>query len=243
MKKKRIKLGVNIDHVATLRNARGENDPSVIEMMHQAALGGADSITVHLREDRRHIKDEDVTSILKESKIPINLEMALNEEILEFAISHRPSFVCIVPEKREEITTEGGLNLKENIKKIEKFAPLLHEAGIEVFLFVDPDAEILRYISTEYIKGIEVHTGSYAHAFFHPLEKEKELNKLIKIHNAASKMGLEFHAGHGLNYYNIFEILTLENLSEVNIGHAIIAHSLKTGLRESVTKMKEILLV
>lgn len=243
MKKSRIKLGVNIDHVATLRNARGENDPSIIEMMHYVIEGGADSITIHLREDRRHIRDNDVLDILKESKVPVNLEMALNQEILEFAVKHKPAYVCIVPEKRQEITTEGGLDLKKNQKKIQEYASSLSEAGINVYLFTDPDKDGLQYIPLAHISGIEVHTGAYARSFSNPQKKNREIEKLREVHDFAGSMGLEFHAGHGLNFNNIEDILFLENLTEVNIGHAIIADSLKHGLKNSVSRMKELLRV
>ncbi|MDH5719474.1 MAG: pyridoxine 5'-phosphate synthase [Spirochaetia bacterium] len=236
-----IRLGVNIDHVATLRNARGENDPSLLELAFCAQDGGADSITMHLREDRRHIRDNDIFLINEHLKIPINFEMALTDEMVNIALKLKPKSVCIVPEKREELTTEGGLNLKSSYNNLAQFAPTLLQNDIEVFLFIDTDNESLKKAKELNVTGVEVHTGEFARFVKHARRKDAELTKIKKAADFCLKNNLRFHAGHGLNYYNIADILSIANLAEVNIGHAIIARALKIGLKQAVKEMKEII--
>ncbi len=238
---KEIALGVNIDHVATLRNARREGDPSLLEMAFEVQEGGADSITMHLREDRRHILDEDLFEIQKHLKIPINLEMAPTEEMLKIALDLKPRSVCIVPERREEITTEGGLDVKKYKELLIEFQKELIQKEIEVFLFVEPDIEALEISKEIGVKGIEVHTGSYARSFKNNFQKEKELKRIYEAAKKAKDLGLEFHAGHGLNRFNLIPLLKIPNLKEVNIGHSIIARALKIGLKEAVREIATLL--
>ena len=238
-KTKEIKLGVNIDHVATLRNARGEQDPSLLEIALEAQEGGAASFTMHLREDRRHIVDNDLFEIKKHAKIPINMEMALTDEMTEIALKLKPKSVCIVPENREELTTEGGLNTKDLFDRLSNGLSVFKEADIEVFLFTEPSEEAVEHAAKLGVTGIEVHTGNFARSFFHREALESELKKINYAGKLCREKHLEFHAGHGLNYHNIYSLLGIENLSEVNIGHAIISRALKTGMRQAVLEMKD----
>ncbi len=236
-----IRLGVNIDHIATLRNARGENDPSLLEMAFEVIDGGADSLTMHLREDRRHIRDEDVHEIRKHSKVPLNLEMAVTDEMIRFALGLRPKSVCLVPENREEITTEGGLDVSSMSSKIKDAVRLFKAEDIKVFLFVEPDRETLKISADTQANGVELHTGSYARNFLHEAARQRELHRLEDAAHAAKSQGLELHAGHGLNYVNTVSMKHIVGLTEVNTGHAIISRALKTGLSRAVSEMKELL--
>ncbi|MDH5717790.1 MAG: pyridoxine 5'-phosphate synthase [Spirochaetia bacterium] len=238
---KKIDLGINIDHIATLRNARAEKDPSLLEMAFCVQDGGADTITMHLREDRRHIKDDDIFSIKEHCKLPINLEMALTKEMLDIALKLHPKSVCIVPEKREELTTEGGLNVKSNLKNLHEFIPLLIKNEIEVYLFVEADINILKLCGDLKASGVEVHTGTYAQNINNNIKRNFEIEKIKKAAEYCHENNLIFHAGHGLNYQNIEPLISIENLTEVNIGHSIIARSLKTGLTSAVREMKNII--
>jgi pyridoxine 5-phosphate synthase len=238
-----IKLGVNIDHAATLRNARGENDPSLIEFAFAVQNAGADSITMHLREDRRHIRDSDVFFIKDQLKIPVNLEMAANAEMLEIALELNPKSICIVPEKREEITTEGGLDLSQKLDTLKPLVQKLLENHIGVFLFIEPDEKTIRLAHECGVTGIEVHTGRYAHSFLNTKKFDLELKQIVKSSELSLDMGLEFHAGHGLNYFNLSPLLEIKNLVEVNIGHSIISRSLFTGISSAVADIKNILQV
>lgn len=238
---KQINLGLNVDHIATLRNARGEGDPSLLEIVFEGIEGGLDSITMHLREDRRHIVDADLSEIQKHVKLPLNMEMALTPEMVEIAFQLRPRSVCIVPEKREELTTEGGLDVQRIYSSLKDHMQGFHERDIEVFLFIEPELSALKLSYDLGAKGVELHTGTYARAFFHAQEKERELHRLKEAANFASDVGLELHAGHGLNYHNVSEMKDLPELTEVNIGHAIISRSLKTGMKQAVREMKELL--
>jgi len=234
---RKISLGVNIDHVATLRNARGENDPALIELALVAQNAGADLITIHLREDRRHIRDADVFDLRKNLKIPINFEMALSEEILRIALEAKPATACIVPERREEITTEGGLDVAHKKNEIASFVERLHAAGTEVYLFIEPDAGMVKLAAEVKARGIEFHTGAYARAFTNLVERRAELTRLKNAATLAASLGLEVHAGHGLNYFNTGAICGIEAITELNIGHAIIARSLVTGLTAAIQDM------
>lgn len=238
---KNIHLGVNIDHVATLRNARGENDPNIIEMASEVTDGGADSLTMHLREDRRHVLDEDVFAIKKQMKVPLNFEMAVTEEMINIAAKLKPASVCLVPEKREEKTTEGGINLEVHFERLKKAIPFLQEQQIEVYCFIEPTPNDIALSAELKANGVEIHTGAYARAFTNRYQRQIEWEKIVAAAKLSDRHGLEFHAGHGLNYFNIAPFLKLENLTEVNIGHALIARSLKSGLKTATEEMKLLL--
>ena len=239
MMKKR--LGVNIDHVATIRNTRGQSYPDPLRAALIVQKSGADSVTIHLREDRRHIRDYDLKNIKRRLKIPLNLEMAPTNEMLKIAIRNKPSFVCIVPEKRKEITTEGGLNIKKNIKFLKKIIMDLKKNKIRVSLFIEPkisDVKLSHYIGAH---CVELHTGSFCNL----LNKGKKVNKdFIKLREAsicAKKIGLEVHAGHGLTYKSAHKISKIKDISEFNIGHFLIAESLFIGLNKTIKKFKKII--
>lgn len=231
-------LGINIDHVATLRNARGENDPALVELALLSQNSGADLITVHLREDRRHIRDADVFDLKKNLKIPLNFEMALSEEIMGIALKLEPATACIVPERREEITTEGGLNVIQAFDVVKSFTERLQANGIEVFLFIEPDAAAVKAAAESGARGIEFHTGAYARAFTNLPQRKQQLKRLEEAVAAATEFGLEIHAGHGLNYFNVGKIAAMAGITELNIGHAIIARSLAVGLQEAIYEMR-----
>ncbi|MCS6985193.1 MAG: pyridoxine 5'-phosphate synthase [Leptospiraceae bacterium] len=236
-----IRLGLNMDHVATLRNARGENDPSLLELVFEAQDGGADLITMHLREDRRHIQDEDLFEVRKHAKLPINLEMAMTDEMLAIALDLKPHSVCLVPERRQELTTEKGLNIGEHFSRLQQFTEKLQGAGIAVFPFVEANTADLKLASIAHCQGVEIHTGHYARIWKNPYLRKQELAKIQRCAQECAELGLELHLGHGLNYFNIYDLLSLPGLEEVNIGHAIIARALKTGLQNAVSEMKAIL--
>ena len=229
-------LGVNIDHVATLRNARGGEEPSVLEAAKICEGCNASSITTHLREDRRHIKDEDVELIKKNIKINLNLEMAVTDEMQEIALRLKPHSVCLVPEKRQEVTTEGGLDVAGQLDKITKFVKPLLNAGIEVSLFIDPDKEQVEASAKTGATFIEMHTGAYANAFGTENE-ETEFQKLKTAAKLAQDLGLTVNAGHGLNYENVKRMHEIPDLYELNIGHSIISKSIFTGLDNAVDEM------
>lgn len=238
---KDIFLGVNIDHIATLRNARGENDPSLIEMVHEVIEGGADSLTMHLREDRRHIQDADIFEIKKHSKVPINFEMAVTNEMIDIALELKPASVCLVPEKREEQTTEGGLDISVHFESLQTVVSQLQKEEIEVYLFVEPNQADIEKSAKLHVKGVELHTGKFARSFINRYQRQQQLDAIKQAAKSCQEFSLECHAGHGLNYHNISSLLFLKNLTEVNIGHAIIARSLKVGLRMAVEEMKFLL--
>lgn len=232
-------LGVNIDHIATLRNARGGIDPDVIMAARICKDEGAESITTHLREDRRHIKDNDVEAIRLLPKTRLNLEMAMTDEMQEIALKIRPHAVCIVPEKRQELTTEGGLDVAGQLEKATKFVKPLIEKGIEVSLFIDPD---IAQVSAAYKTGaqfIELHTGRYSEDF--GTDKEEETFQTLKgAATFAFTLGLKVNAGHGLNYENVHRMHEIPNLVELNIGHSIIARAVFVGLPQAVREMKNL---
>jgi pyridoxine 5-phosphate synthase len=237
---KRIKLGVNIDHIATLRQARGTIYPDPIQAALLAEQAGADGITLHLREDRRHIQDRDVKLLKSILTTPMNLEMATTKEMLNFAINLKPEKCCLVPEKREELTTEGGLDIIKNKQQVKKACKLLAEAGIEVSLFIDPDIEQIEASVDCGAPVIEIHTGSYADAKT-VKEKNYEYKRIKKAVKFGNKVGLIVNAGHGLHYHNVSEIVAIPNINELNIGHAIIARAVFTGLEEAVREMKRLM--
>lgn len=233
------KLGVNVDHVATLRQARGGEDPSLPQAIMEVELGGADGITAHLREDRRHIQDRDLMAIRNATKLPVNLEMALVAEIVKIALKFQPEKVCIVPEKRLEVTTEGGLDVIKKRRLLEDVIPKLQAKKIQVSLFIDP---IIKQIETAAALGanaIEIHTGSYANTKGDA--REKEFDRIRKAAGAAKKLGLIVHAGHGLNYQNVKALLKITEIEEYNIGHSIVSYSVFVGLQKAVAEMKRIL--
>ena len=233
-------LGVNIDHVATLRNARGTTYPSPLEAALLAETHGADLITLHLREDRRHIKDADVAIINQALKTRMNLEMALTDEMLEHALKIKPADVCLVPEKREEVTTEGGLDVLKYAKKITKFTRILTDAGIRVSLFIDADADQIIAARDVGAPVIELHTGAYADAPNHAAHSH-ELARIAAGAELGQELGLVVNAGHGLNIHNVTEIAKLPHIRELNIGHALIAQAVFLGLPEAIKQMKEVM--
>ena len=232
-------LGVNIDHVATLRNARGGKDPDTILAADICEQNGATSITTHLREDRRHIKDEDVRTLIKTLKTNLNLEMAVTEEMEQIALEVKPHSVCLVPEKRQEITTEGGLDVAGQLEKITEFVKKLKSAGIIVSLFIDPSEEQVRASAKTGAQFIEMHTGQYSEAF----GTEKEETEFLKLKNSAAlaqSLGLKVNAGHGLNYDNVSRMHEIPGLYELNIGHSIISRAVFTGLAKAVREMADL---
>lgn len=233
-------LGVNIDHVATLRNARGGIEPSPILAAEICENNGATSITTHLREDRRHIKDEDVRTLIKTLKTKLNLEMAVTDEMQQIALEIKPNSVCLVPEKRQEVTTEGGLDVAGQLEKITKFVKPLKEAGIIVSLFIDPDEAQIKTAAQTGAQFIELHTGQYSNAYGTENE-EKEFKKLFNAAKMAESLGLRVNAGHGLNYENVHRMHEIPNLYELNIGHSIISRAVFTGLAEATEKMRDLI--
>jgi pyridoxine 5-phosphate synthase len=234
-----LRLGVNIDHVATLRNARGVSYPDPIYAAKIAESAGADGITVHLREDRRHIKDEDLFALKALTILPINLEMAAIPAMLDIALQVRPHAVCIVPEKRAEITTEGGLNVLAHKSLLQKMIAPLHLANILVSLFVDPAREQIKCAADLGVDIIELHTGKYCN-----LDGEAQMLELEKIAQAAEygdSLGLEIHAGHGLNLSNVENIAAIKLIKELNIGHALISDALFVGLDQAIKNMHKLM--
>ncbi len=237
---KDILLGVNIDHIATLRQARGTIYPDPVQAAFIAEQAGADLITVHLREDRRHIQDRDIELLSQTIQTRMNLEMAVTDEMVAIAEKFKPSDCCLVPEKREELTTEGGLDVKNNIERIKSATTRLHAAGIEVSLFIDPAKEQLDAAVATGARVIEIHTGHYADAA-NPEQQKKELAEVIAGVEYAHDIGLKVNAGHGLHLHNVEPIAALLPIRELNIGHAIIAQAVFSGLDAAVREMKQII--
>lgn len=232
-------LGINIDHVATLRNARGGDEPDLIECAKICEKIGVDGITAHLREDRRHIKDADVNLLKKTLSTRINLEMAMTDEMKEIALSLLPDACCLVPEKRQELTTEGGLDVAGQLKRAVDFIAPLKKAGIAVSLFIDPDIKQVQASFETGAEFIELHTGSFSEAF--GSEKEEiEFEKLKKAAAFAQGLGLKVNAGHGLNYKNVHRMKEIPGLVELNIGHSIISRAIFVGLEKAAKEMKEL---
>ncbi len=232
-------LGVNIDHIANVRQARRTIEPDPVQFAFLAELGGADSITVHLREDRRHIQDRDVFILKETIKTKLNLEMAATEEMLEISKKLLPDYVTLVPEKREEVTTEGGLDVKNNEKYLKNFVKSLKDSNIQVSAFIDPESEQIHYSKEIGFNFIELHTGKYAD--LKGEDQYKELQKIIESAYAANDIGLVVNAGHGLNYQNVKKIASINNMNELNIGHSIVARALAVGLEKSVREMKSLI--
>ena len=238
---KKTRLGVNIDHVATIRNARGENYPDPLKAALIAQDSGADSITIHLREDRRHIKYEDLLKIKRKIKIPINLEMAPTKSMQNIAIRHRPNFVCIVPEKRQEITTEGGLNLNKYFKKLKSLIKRLKNKKIKVSLFIEPKIDSIKKSKLLGANSVELHTGKFCNLFNKKKNIVNQFRSLKKAAIYAENLNLGVHAGHGLTYDSAKIISKIKNISEFNIGHFIISESLFWGLKKTIKKFKSII--
>ncbi|MFB0980514.1 MAG: pyridoxine 5'-phosphate synthase [Alteromonadaceae bacterium] len=234
-------LGVNVDHIATLREARGTNYPDPVYAASVAEHAGADGITVHLREDRRHIQDRDIHVLKQTLHTRMNLEMAVTDEMLEIACGVKPAFCCLVPEKREELTTEGGLDVSGNLEKITRAVEKLSLAGIETSLFIDADKNQIDAAIASKAPYIEIHTGHYADAKSEQ-DQQIELIRLIEGIKYAHANGLKVNAGHGLNYFNVKPIAAIEEIIELNIGHAIIARAAIDGLDRAVRDMKQLML-
>ena len=235
------RLGVNIDHVATIRNARGENYPDPLRAALIAQKSGADSVTIHLREDRRHIRDYDLKNIKKKLKIPLNLEMAPTKEMLKIAIKNKPDYICIVPEKRREITTEGGLKIKKNKEFIQKIISILRINKIRVTLFIEPKIEDIKLARSLGANCVELHTCNFCKILNSGKNISKSFLKLKRSVNYAKKVGLEVHAGHGLTYNSAYRISKIKNISEFNIGHFLIAESLFLGLKNTIKRFKKVI--
>ena len=235
----RLRLGVNIDHVATIRNARGGPHPDPVRAAHVAARAGADGITAHLREDRRHITDQDIDRLMDEIDLPLNLEMAATEEMLAIALAHKPHAACIVPERREERTTEGGLDAAGQLDSLMPVVARLADAGIRVSLFIEPsEAQVAAAVRLG-APVVEFHTGRYAHV--EGEERAIELKRIADAAALASKNGIEPHAGHGLTYDNVMPIAAIPQLAELNIGHFLIGEAIFTGLEDSVRRMRTLM--
>lgn len=230
-------LGVNIDHIATLRNARGTQYPDPVQAAFTAEQAGADGITVHLREDRRHITDRDVRILRQTIQTRMNLEMAVTDEMLAIACELQPQFCCLVPEKREEVTTEGGLDVAGQLDKMTLAVERLTQAGIQVSLFIDPDHRQIDAAVAVGAPYIEIHTGAYAEAQG-DLAVEAELLRIAQAARYAAEKGLKVNAGHGLTYHNVQPIAALPEMHELNIGHAIIGQAVMSGLASAVAEMK-----
>jgi pyridoxine 5-phosphate synthase len=231
-----LRLGVNVDHVATLRNARGDHHPCPVAAARLAAKAGADGITAHLREDRRHIRDEDILRLKKEIRLPLNLEMAPTEEMLGIALKVKPHACCLVPEKRKEITTEGGLDVVAAKETLKPYIAQLRKAGIRVSLFINADEKQVRAAKSVEADIVEFHTGTYCH-----LPKSKRRPELVKLKKAikfAHQLGLECHAGHGLTYESVGPIAAIPQLKELNIGHFLVGQALYVGLEVSIREMR-----
>ena len=234
-----LRLGVNIDHVATIRNARGGTHPDPVWAAKIAAKAGANGITAHLREDRRHIRDADIAKLMKDIDLPLNLEMAATDEMLSIALKHKPNAACIVPEKRQELTTEGGLDVIGQKERLTPYLQDLKKAGIKISLFIEADPaqiEMAKHLGADII---ELHTGTYAEA--HGAQRKFELERLKDGAKLALDIGIECHAGHGLTYDNVMPVAEIPTLTELNIGHFLIGEAIFTGLEGSVREMRRLM--
>lgn len=234
-----LRLGVNIDHVATIRNARGSRYPDPIRAALMAQEAGADGITAHLREDRRHIIDEDIGHLIGAISLPLNMEMAATEEMVQIALRHRPHAACIVPERREEVTTEGGLNAAGQHNHLKPLISRLSDAGIRVSLFIEPDPAQIEAAISLGAPVVELHTGKYAHTDGE--ERAQELRRIADAAALAAKNGLEAHAGHGLTFENVAPIAAIPQIRELNIGHFLIAEAIFEGLDPVVRRMRALM--
>ncbi len=237
---KKIRLGVNIDHVATLRQVRAGTTsyPNLLDCTLQAIQGGADQITLHLREDRRHIQDQDLTLLKKKCPVPLNLEMAATSEMLKIAKRERPDHVCFVPEKRAELTTEGGLDVASLNRRLKSYCGQLNRLKISVTMFIEPDPLQVRASAEAGAQAVEFHTGKWVQS--RGAAKRREWIRLSNASELAHRLGLEVHAGHGLDWPTTAEIIRLPHVEELNIGHSIVCYALTLGIKQSVKKMKQI---
>ena len=238
---KRIRLGVNIDHVATVRNARGESYPSPLKAALLAEKNGADSVTIHLREDRRHINEQDLKKIIKKLKIPLNLEIAATKEMLKIALRSKPPFVCIVPEKRKEITTEGGLNLNYNTMFLKNLISKLKTKKLRISLFIEPNSKDIQKAKKLNVDCVEIHTGKLCNLINQKKNYKNELKKIEKAVKIGNLLGLEVHAGHGLTYTSAKILSKINGITEFNIGHFLIGESIFVGLTKAIKTFKKIL--
>lgn len=238
-----LRLGVNIDHVATIRNARGGRHPDPVRAALLATEAGADGITAHLREDRRHISDEDISRLMSEITLPLNLEMAVTDEMLEIALRHRPNAACLVPERRQEVTTEGGLDVSGASARLEPFVAQLKAAGIRVSLFIDPAMDQIQASADANADIVELHTGPYCHAAFDGDRKAvaREVDRLAHCARAAADAGLEVHAGHGLTFDTVDAVAAMPEIVELNIGHFLIGESIFGGLHSTIGRMRALM--
>ena len=239
----RLRLGVNIDHVATIRNARGGDHPDPLRAARIAADAGADGITAHLREDRRHISDDDIDRLVDEIDLPLNLEMAATDEMLEIALRHKPHACCIVPEKREERTTEGGLDVAAGHNHLARYTRGLSDAGIRVSLFIEANPVQIAVANALGAQVVEFHTGAYADAHHagDQATRDRELAKLIEGGRIANEMGLEVHYGHGLTFDTVGPVAAIREAMELNIGHFLIGEAIFTGFEPALTRMRELM--
>ncbi len=238
---KRIRLGVNIDHVATVRNARGESYPSPLRAALLAEKNGADSVTIHLREDRRHINEFDLKKIIKKLNIPLNLEIAATREMLKIASRSKPPFICVVPEKRKEITTEGGLNLNHNKNFLKKLIKNLKKNKSRISLFIEPSLKDLEKAKKLEADCVEIHTGKLCNLINNKKNYKKELTRIKKAVNKGKELELEVHAGHGLTYTSAKILSKIKGIQEFNIGHFLIGESIFEGMPSTIKKFKKIL--
>ncbi len=236
-----MRVGVNIDHIATIRNARGENHPDIYKSAKHVMKCGADSITIHLREDRRHIRDNDLKIIASNKFIPLNLEIAANDEMLKIALKNKPKFICIVPENRNEITTEGGLNLKKNFNKIKKIVSKLNNNNIRTSLFINPNLNDIKLSKKINSQCVEIHTGRISRQIKTKKNYKKEFQRILKCSKYAKSLKMEVHAGHGIDYKTAKILSKIKEIEEYNIGHFIIGESIFFGLKNIIKKFKNII--
>jgi pyridoxine 5-phosphate synthase len=239
-----LRLGVNIDHVATIRNARGGGHPDPVRAARQAAAAGADGITAHLREDRRHISDSDISRLIDSIDLPLNLEIAATEEMLDIALRHKPNAGCIVPEKRQEVTTEGGLDVAGGHNHLQYYVGKLRDAGIRVSLFVDPDIAQLEAAAALQAPVVELHTGAYCEAYLEDrvgARTQAELARIASAAEACAQLGLECHAGHGLTFDTVAPVAAIPQVMELNIGHFLIGEAIFCGLDASIRRMRSLM--
>ncbi len=236
-----IRLGVNIDHVATVRQARRTNEPDPVWAAVLAELGGADGITIHLREDRRHIQQRDLRLLRETVAVLLNLELACEEEVLRIACQVRPDQATLVPERREEITTEGGLDVAGQQDRVRRAVEQLREAGIKVSLFLDPEEAQIEAAARLGVQAVELHTGGYANA--RGQQQQQELQKLVLAAESVRRLGLALHAGHGLTYRNVHPVAAIPGMEELNIGHSIVSRAIMVGMTQAVREMKEQMLL
>jgi pyridoxine 5-phosphate synthase len=237
--KRKLRLGVNIDHVATIRNARGGTHPDPVRAAKLAAAAGADGITAHLREDRRHISDDDIDRLMAEIDLPLNLEMATTPEMLEIALRHRPHAACLVPERREERTTEGGLDVAGHVATLTPFVGALVASGVRVSMFIEPDPRQLDAAKAVGAPVVELHTGAYCDAAGG--RRERELERIVKAAAHAEAIGLECHAGHGLTYDTVVPVAAIPTIVELNIGHFLVGEAIFGGLDSAIRRMRALM--